>query len=288
MLHMQGHHVGDSIGALTWHQATQILRTAPMTPQQTVPQRPSYMTKRAGKVDPCKGRCLIQNVSHTHGVAYTHCVPIDLREWDDDLVWGSSLFFSSNWRVAFWFWNSKLTKVEWYWGMRYFTLNLDTRYNVFPGMPRWHSQWANRWTIYCLAHTSLRDPPEDRKVRPMWLLLPEKNTIQRFHDTLSRDQQDDWITTRGRFPEFQVRLVQMTKACCLELLMSWYVLHRNVFLSIGLFPCQAKCGKTSLSIKTWSHLLTSRKRNPSNSPCIPIHSGPSLSSQVIFGPNLLF
>ena len=94
MLQMQSGHLEGDIGTPTRDQAAQI-HTAPTAPQPTVRRKPPFVKKRAKQVDPNKGRCLIQNVPRMHGVAYTHCVPIDLREWDDDLVWGSSLFVSS-------------------------------------------------------------------------------------------------------------------------------------------------------------------------------------------------
>ncbi|KAF8992490.1 hypothetical protein BDQ17DRAFT_1369461 [Cyathus striatus] len=65
--------------------------------------------KRVEAVDPNGGRCLVENHSERQGVEYCHVMPRKLM-YNDKL----------------------LDSLEWNWNMRKGTLNLDTRYNVFP------------------------------------------------------------------------------------------------------------------------------------------------------------
>ncbi|KAL0945125.1 hypothetical protein HGRIS_004278 [Hohenbuehelia grisea] len=74
---------------------------------------------------PTKARCLIENVDPSKSVQCCHLIPRKFTQYD-----------------------SKMTSLEWYWGMRRNSLNLDTRYNVFMcGSTLHNMQDAGRWAL---------------------------------------------------------------------------------------------------------------------------------------------
>ncbi|KAJ7123882.1 hypothetical protein C8R43DRAFT_1031802 [Mycena crocata] len=74
--------------------------------------------------DPHKGVCLLTNALHPKRARqFCHCIPRSTS----DLI---------------------LTALEWWWQMLYWTLYIDTRYNMFPLMATWHiAMDADEWTL---------------------------------------------------------------------------------------------------------------------------------------------
>lgn len=77
--------------------------------------------------DPHKGRCLIENCNPTRAVEFAHCYPRSLTKESARV---SSFSEMLNTILSF---SCQMTRLEYWWNMKYQTLNLDTRYNIFPG-----------------------------------------------------------------------------------------------------------------------------------------------------------
>ncbi|KAF8637448.1 hypothetical protein AX17_002813 [Amanita inopinata Kibby_2008] len=121
------------------------------------------------------GRCLIENCDESYAVQFAHCFPKRLENND-----------------------KLLGNIEWNWGIRYSSLNLDTRYSIFCVGASFHR-------MYFLPTNS-----------PLWMLLPEDNIIQQYHDAVHTSADGYyWVADRGSFPnimdrtDFKYRLLPM-------------------------------------------------------------------------------
>ncbi|KAL0957225.1 hypothetical protein HGRIS_001039 [Hohenbuehelia grisea] len=111
------------------------------TPSSRSTSRRPDCSKRVNKVCPHGNRCLISSCDPRNGVQYVHLVPRAL--WQEDPL---------------------MTKLEWYWGMTRGTLNLDTRYNVFPCASQLHG-------ILDVSG---------------WGLLPPDDVVNQYHERLTK------------------------------------------------------------------------------------------------------
>ncbi|KAF8869661.1 hypothetical protein BD779DRAFT_1681849 [Infundibulicybe gibba] len=125
--------------------------TAKNTPE------PAKKRVRDATRDLSGGRCLIENVHEDSGVQYAHCLA---RATSDNI----------------------LTSLEFSWGMRYGTLNIDTRQNIFK--------------LGCTLHF-LFDQGQ-------WILLPDTKIIERYYEAASASKGADRVdpeTRRAAFPD---------------------------------------------------------------------------------------
>ncbi|KAG6372243.1 hypothetical protein JVT61DRAFT_8044 [Boletus reticuloceps] len=113
--------------------------------------------KRVLAVDPHKGRCLIQNCNPARAVEFAHCYP---RRLTKD--------------------SARMASLEYWWDMKYHTLNLDTRYNIFP------------------VNASLHHMFDKPNTFPSWTLLPTDEVIMKFWNTLERGEDGRLHASRGK------------------------------------------------------------------------------------------
>ncbi|KIJ48510.1 hypothetical protein M422DRAFT_28448 [Sphaerobolus stellatus SS14] len=97
---------------------------------------PQVARSRVDKV--VGGHCLITNMEPDNAVEYAHCLRRSFGSRND---------------------NKKILALEHAWGMKAFTLNLDTRYNIFRLEPRIHKLFDDG----------------------LWILLPEDDIINQYH-----------------------------------------------------------------------------------------------------------
>ncbi|KAN0088094.1 hypothetical protein V8E55_006715 [Tylopilus felleus] len=116
--------------------------------------------------DPHKGRCLIENCNPTRAVEFAHCYPRSLTKE-----------------------SARMTRLEYWWNMKYQTLNLDTRYNIFP------------------VNASLHHMFDKPNKLPSWTLLPMEEVIMKFWNTL-KEEDGELCASRGNFPTFSDKLFQ--------------------------------------------------------------------------------
>ena len=70
------------------------------------------------EVDPNGGRCLLEN--QTGGIEFCHYIPMGIRTDKAPVRYTLRTVL-------------ELDYLEWFWNMRYDSLSLDTRYNIFCG-----------------------------------------------------------------------------------------------------------------------------------------------------------
>ncbi|KAL0959459.1 hypothetical protein HGRIS_011172 [Hohenbuehelia grisea] len=105
---------------------------------------PSRGTKiRVDSVDPNQGRCLIENCLKFREVEYCHVIPRSFTKFTDNM-----------------------TNLEWYWGLRHSTLNLDTRRNIL------------------LAGSSLHGLHDNHR----WGLLPPDDVINKYANNIDEEE----------------------------------------------------------------------------------------------------
>ncbi|KIJ23997.1 hypothetical protein M422DRAFT_56591 [Sphaerobolus stellatus SS14] len=142
---------------------------------------------RVQSADPNQGRCLIENCAEYRCVEFCHCFPSSQRK---DLIWLT---------------RRKLSNIEWHWNMQKYTLNLDTRRNIFRAGAAMHGLHAKN----------------------AWLLLPEEHIINKYHETV-KDTIDGPIAERQSFPnipdqnDFEYRFVPLLPA------MKTIAIHRQL------------------------------------------------------------
>lgn len=87
--------------------------------------------------------------------------------------------------------------------MKYLSLNLDTRYNIFRGTCQCilDSLISERTVIVGASLHAMFD-------NSMWMLVPEEDTINRFLSSIRRHG-DKWYAIRSAFPKFQVCFVDL-------------------------------------------------------------------------------
>ncbi|KAF8435483.1 hypothetical protein L210DRAFT_3762736 [Boletus edulis BED1] len=115
-------------------------------------------------VDPHEGRCLIENCNPARAVEFAYCYP---RRLTKD--------------------SARVTSLEYWWDMKYYTLNLDTRYNIFP------------------VNASLHRMFDKPNTFPSWTLLPLDEVIRIFWNTLKLED-GRLRASRGNFPTFSDKL----------------------------------------------------------------------------------
>ncbi|KAF8635003.1 hypothetical protein AX17_004049 [Amanita inopinata Kibby_2008] len=133
-------------------------RTAPSTRLLEHTKLSPGGKKRVKTVDPNHGRCLIENCDEARAVEFAHCIPRSLRSKEE-----------------------MLSNLEWHWDMKYYTLNLDTRYNIFR------------------LGASLRHIHDNPEGGPRWMLIPEDHIIEEYRTPVRWDG-EDWVCDRGTFP----------------------------------------------------------------------------------------
>jgi len=111
---------------------------------------------RAEEADPNHGRCLLESCPRSQGVNYVHCIPRKLGNVDSHA-------------------NSVIDRLEWWWGMQRYTLNLDTRYNIMCLSSDFHGSF----------------------LQGRWLLVPGMDIIDRYYDNVDLDNP---LFTRKAFP----------------------------------------------------------------------------------------
>ncbi|KAF7424973.1 hypothetical protein PC9H_010284 [Pleurotus ostreatus] len=108
------------------------------------PWVPSRGTKiRVDSVDPNQGRCLIENCLKFREVEYCHVIPRSFTKFTDNM-----------------------TNLEWYWGLRHSTLDLDTRRNIL------------------LAGSSLHGLHDNHR----WGLLPPDDIINKYANNIDEEE----------------------------------------------------------------------------------------------------
>ncbi|KZP32848.1 hypothetical protein FIBSPDRAFT_1036478 [Athelia psychrophila] len=111
---------------------------------------------------PRGGRCMVENIAEEVSVEFVYCIPRSLS-WH-------------HWKT--------MDNLEWWWNIPKNTLNLDTRYNIFPLASGLHG---------------LFDKHE-------WLLLPEENTINYYHEKCHLPDSELNSSFRGKTLCTQFRL----------------------------------------------------------------------------------
>ncbi|KAF8445086.1 hypothetical protein L210DRAFT_3758925 [Boletus edulis BED1] len=140
--------------------------------------------KRVLAVDPHKGRCLIENCNPARAVKFAHCYP---RRLTKD--------------------SAQMASLEYWWDMKYCTLNLDTRYNIFPGMPLpLDLSKGSFHLVFLLVNASLHHMFDKPNTFPSWTLLPTDEVIMKFWNTLERGEDRQLHASRGKFPIFSDQL----------------------------------------------------------------------------------
>ncbi|KAF9001144.1 hypothetical protein BDQ17DRAFT_1426711 [Cyathus striatus] len=97
---------------------------------------------RSKAADPNDGRCLVENCSIHRNIQYCHVL---------------SRSYKSN--------ETPISSLEWYWKMRKGTLNIDTRYNVFPAGASVHGMYD----------------------KGQWILVPDDTIVHMYYNTLRQD-----------------------------------------------------------------------------------------------------
>jgi hypothetical protein len=113
-----------------FHPNSEILTEAGTTPSTHLRDQliSDGTKKRVLRVDPNNGRCLIENCNPARAVEFAHCYPRSLTKESARV---SSIFENADNTLLSSF--RQMTSLEYWWDMRFQTLNLDTRYNIFPG-----------------------------------------------------------------------------------------------------------------------------------------------------------
>ncbi|KAK7686103.1 hypothetical protein QCA50_010915 [Cerrena zonata] len=135
------------------------------------------LRRRVDLTDP-EGRCLIENVSPWD---YTYCMPRTLSD-EDDL----------------------LTILEYHWNMKYLSLNLDTRYNVFK------------------VSASLRSTFDSGE----WILVPEEEVVERFSASL-KECDGKFHPVRENFPTFTETTFKYRMIPITEVVMKMTISRQN-------------------------------------------------------------
>ncbi|KAF8992478.1 hypothetical protein BDQ17DRAFT_1432328 [Cyathus striatus] len=129
---------------------------------------------RTRLADPNQGRCLVENCSIHRAIEYCHVMQ---RTWTFDKP-------------------NLMDSLEWFWRMRKGSLNLDSRYNIFPAGISAHRMF-------------------DAK---QWIMVPHKDIVQKYYDSIKLlpgqvPEGTEYIYRRKTFPEviegeiFEYRLV---------------------------------------------------------------------------------
>lgn len=106
------------------------LSIADTTPSQRIGRNQplsKHAKNRVMKADPNHGRCLVTNCAPDLAVEFAHCVPRSLAA-NIDLVCAYIKLCPASIITHY----LQMEKLEWCWNLQLGTLNLDTRFNIFP------------------------------------------------------------------------------------------------------------------------------------------------------------